>query len=332
MKKGSPEAIAWGKKMKAAKIRSLGQQREQEFFGESGVITHAEALKAAEAIAEHEKASIQENPIAVYAMGNPGEKITWQTYAGGIGAPEGKNSYAAYLSLGEYHIDVVTTRLGRFVGYRVMFANNKGALPGGLWHGPLYQASFRTAGAAKKAAARHYAGIVASGATPYKGPEENPRKVDVVGYMREKGWMLSVGSRVDPRVFSRFAGGMTQVIQREAQGWRLLTQDRGKLQTSQVSAGVFPLLTDATIRADKMATKENPGKRRSRPLSGHISAKIEGVVYNRCLEIRAEKTTHKPGYYRHPFSRRSGVQILALDNGDLLIHSTRGIALWGEDK
>lgn len=64
----------------------------------------------------------------------------------------------------------------------------------------------------------------------------------------------------------------------------------------------------------------NPPKR--------ISTGIAGVVYSRCLEIRAEKTKFKPGLYRHPFARSSGVQILALDNGDLLVHSTRGVNLW----
>lgn len=64
----------------------------------------------------------------------------------------------------------------------------------------------------------------------------------------------------------------------------------------------------------------NPPKR--------INATVAGVVYSRCLEIRAEKLVHNKGLYKHPFSRKSGVQILALDNGDLLIHSTRGVNLW----
>lgn len=59
-----------------------------------------------------------------------------------------------------------------------------------------------------------------------------------------------------------------------------------------------------------------------------IHTGIAGVIYSRCMEIRAEKTKFKPGLYRHPFSRKAGVQILALDNGDLLVHSTAGINLW----
>lgn len=74
----------------------------------------------------------------------------------------------------------------------------------------------------------------------------------------------------------------------------------------------------------------NPGKRKKvqKNPPGTVSARVMGVIYHHCMEIRAEKTGWKPGFYRHPFKRRSGVQILALDNGDLLIHSTKGVKLW----
>lgn len=77
------------------------------------------------------------------------------------------------------------------------------------------------------------------------------------------------------------------------------------------------------LHMNPIAVFGNPGQR--------ISAKVEGVIYNRCIEIRAEKTTHKPGYYRHPFNKKSRVEILALDNGALLIHSRAGERLWGVD-
>ena len=77
------------------------------------------------------------------------------------------------------------------------------------------------------------------------------------------------------------------------------------------------------LHMNPIAVFGNPGQR--------ISAKVEGVIYNRCIEIRAEKTTHKPGYYRHPFNKKSRVEILALDNGALLIHSKAGERLWGVD-
>lgn len=62
-----------------------------------------------------------------------------------------------------------------------------------------------------------------------------------------------------------------------------------------------------------------------------ISANIEGIIYNRCIEIRAEKTGYKKGFYKHPFSRGSQVCIYALDNGDLLVHSKAGMKLWQPD-
>lgn len=62
-----------------------------------------------------------------------------------------------------------------------------------------------------------------------------------------------------------------------------------------------------------------------------VSANIEGVVYNRCIEIRAEKTGYKKGFYKHPFSKGSQVCIYALDNGDLLVHSKAGVKLWQPD-
>jgi hypothetical protein len=66
----------------------------------------------------------------------------------------------------------------------------------------------------------------------------------------------------------------------------------------------------------------NPPKR--------LNVGIAGVVYNRALEIRAEKTVYQPGLYKHPFDRKSQVEVLALDNGDLLLHSIVGVRLWGQ--
>ena len=77
------------------------------------------------------------------------------------------------------------------------------------------------------------------------------------------------------------------------------------------------------LKMNPIAVFGNPGQR--------VNARVEGVVYNRCIEIRAEKTSHKPGLYRHPFAKKSRVRILALDNGSLLVHSMVGERLWGVD-
>jgi len=68
----------------------------------------------------------------------------------------------------------------------------------------------------------------------------------------------------------------------------------------------------------------------SNPLRS-VSANIEGIIYNRCIEIRAEKTGYKAGFYKHPFSKGSKVCIYGLDNGDLLVHSKAGVKLWQPD-
>ena len=60
-------------------------------------------------------------------------------------------------------------------------------------------------------------------------------------------------------------------------------------------------------------------------------AGIEGTIYNVVKEIRAEKTRYLPGLYKHPFSKRSKVKMLALDTGDILIHSQAGENLWKRD-
>jgi len=67
------------------------------------------------------------------------------------------------------------------------------------------------------------------------------------------------------------------------------------------------------------------------PPNGKVKGSIAGLIYNRVIEIRAQKTGYKAGYYRHPFSRGSQVQIFGLTNGDLLVHSKAGVKLWQPD-
>jgi hypothetical protein len=84
----------------------------------------------------------------------------------------------------------------------------------------------------------------------------NPMKA--ADYLTAKGWTLSVGTRTQPKVFSKMHGGYLLVLQQEAQGWRLLTEHRAIGQHEPVSIGVFPLLPDAVMRAERVARK-NPG-------------------------------------------------------------------------
>lgn len=86
---------------------------------------------------------------------------------------------------------------------------------------------------------------------------------------------------------------------------------------------------EAKAWAKKMqaARKKRRGTPKDNP-SRIYSGTIKGVIYNRIIEIRAEKTVYKPGLYKHPFHCEA--QVLAMDNGDLLIRSVDGTPLWAE--
>lgn len=110
-------------------------------------------------------------------------------------------------------------------------------------------------------------------------------------------------------------------------------QERRAARGGKVTQAAFQRGKAAAHRQSEMKARElkenpivvfgNPGSR--------VQAKVEGVIYNRCIEIRAEKTHHKPGLYRHPFAKKSRAVILGLDNGSILIHSMAGERLWGKD-
>jgi len=57
-------------------------------------------------------------------------------------------------------------------------------------------------------------------------------------------------------------------------------------------------------------------------------ARVAGVLYNQTVQVRARKTTYRRGSYYHDFDPKSAVKVLALDNGDVLLHSTKGLPLW----
>lgn len=94
-------------------------------------------------------------------------------------------------------------------------------------------------------------------------------------------------------------------------------------QRGKASAHRQSELKARELKLNPIAVFGNPGSR--------VQAKIEGVIYSRCIEIRAEKTHHKPGLYRHPFNKKSRAVIFGLDNGSILIQSMNGTRLWGED-
>lgn len=57
-------------------------------------------------------------------------------------------------------------------------------------------------------------------------------------------------------------------------------------------------------------------------------AKPAGIIYNNAIEIRAEKSQNKAlkGFYKHAFG--SGVQIIGLQDGTVLLKHRKGKRLW----
>lgn len=122
--------------------------------------------------------------------------------------------------------------------------------------------------------------------------------------------------------------------------WKIHKYGKGKHTWIAVEQNRLAPSFYAESFADLSAKLDERAKMKENPIAifglgnppKSIKANVEGVVYNRCLEVRAEKTgKFQKGLWRHPFSKKSQVQILALDNGDLLLHSTRGVKLWKVD-
>lgn len=68
---------------------------------------------------------------------NPrGRRNPWSTFAGGTSAAPGKYSYSIKGDFGDYHIWPVSSRTGRHLGYKLMWADTKssGIEGAGLWH------------------------------------------------------------------------------------------------------------------------------------------------------------------------------------------------------
>lgn len=62
-------------------------------------------------------------------------KLHWHTAAGVTSAASDKYSYHSPTAIGSYYINPVSSpyNVEKHVGYQLMFANDKGKLPGGLW-------------------------------------------------------------------------------------------------------------------------------------------------------------------------------------------------------
>jgi hypothetical protein len=159
----------------------------------------------------------------------------------------------------------------------------------------------------------------------------------MLDYLGNEGWKPT-GKKYQA-VFHRRTGSLFQILQLEARAWRVLYRTFLTAGASPaLSLGTYEQLDAAMIAANRQANDWiGKGKRNPITVVGNppkrIRAKVKGVMYNKVHEVQAEKTgQHKhKGFWYHPFKGKTSVQMLALDSGDILLHSKAGKRLWKED-
>lgn len=174
-----------------------------------------------------------------------------------------------------------------------------------------------------------------------KNPRPEPQFTSwamLVDYLKNEGWK-PLGKK-GVASFGRTIQGLDQALQLEARAWRVLYRSPlYGVEKVVHSLGTYQQLDRALIAANRQANdylfpkapKKNPITLNGNPPK-RIRADVEGVMYNKVWEIQAEKTGDKhKGFWYHPFKRNSDVQMLALDTGDILIHSKAGKKLWRPD-
>lgn len=327
-KKGSPEAKAWGAKMRkarAGKIRHLGRIREEEFFGKMS----------------------KDNPRS------PRYDLVC-TANGCVFLKEGLTKKAANLEGGS-HANLYQHSVS-VVRHTPKAKRN----PGAAFHEGMARVAEKYRRTAPTATERHfYKGVEVA----HRDSAKASRRVSQLNPSDYRTWTVIVGTRTQPKVLRKTKRGIEWQVQKEATAWRVLKR-QGELVHS---VGEFVTLPEALNVVDRslnnplavFSLPPNPGRRHGKFRScvkkvrrslrkyrrpgdpkaicgaalnppRSVRARVAGVVYNDVHEVRAEKTAHPrlKGRYKHPFKRASGVKLLALDNGDLLLHSTRGKPLW----
>lgn len=246
------------RQLKKLAIREAGRATEEQFFGKKGIVTHAQALKAAEKLVEHERAGAKLNPLR-----------------------KSKPQWVYDMVMRSYILDLDAS--GAYV-IRPTGSGFRTSLVTGDTTRPI------------------------SDSTEIEDAMDEIDRIQGKKFKRPKG--IYGSTRLNPlAVFSVANPG------RKHGKFRSCVRKVSKSLRARGRAGDPARICGAALN--------NP--------PNSIHARVEGVIYNRCIEIRAEKTVYKPGLYKHPFSRKSRVQVLALDNGDILIHSQAGTKLWGED-
>lgn len=305
LRKGSPEAMAWAERMRRAralKIRRVGRHAERKFFGPGA-------------------------PLDPRTRGNPSASRRWVLWDRHLS----KTSYGNFVTKRAAQ-SVWNTLEQEFPGRYVIMTRREASLtemkrdrrnPGERWHRGMAQAA-RRMGAGERPGPMKYLA---------KGMEV--AHTDSADAAKRLGMNPKDYPNIEKSAFKRgeyvgYGNGVWRIF-RWGSGWRAVKREGGHTIDGAT-------LGDLSEQLAHEAAQKNPRRTRKNPLAVYglgnpprtISATVEGIIYKRCLEIRAEKLGWKPGLYRHPFSRSSSVQVLALSTGDLLIHSTKGKRLWSQ--
>ena len=263
LKKGSPEAFAWARKMATARrVRKAGKKAERAFFGPGAPLEVKKNPKP------HSEFTITEHPIQ---GGGMSYGIFW--YSDGMHTTGFSTAEEAYNNALR-HVQRHPEKYGK---NPLTVVGNPNRKPAWFYDG----------------ASRSYVLDLGSGIYSIRPTGLGFRLSYTIGseviYMKDAAEIEDAMDMVD-----------------HAQGVKF---KRPK--------GIY-----GSTRLNPLIVAGNPA------VPSSVNAMVEGVVYNRCIEICAEKTAYRPGFYRHPFAKKSKVKILALSNGDLLIHSCVGEHLW----
>lgn len=335
--------LLFGEKKKA--IRSAGLRTEKKFFGPRGVFVkagHTQHLKNPKSFHNIEKSGFHRGQYVGYGGG------TWRIHKYGTG----ERSWIAVKQGGGgefYASDFadLSAKLDKLASQK-----NPGR-PHGKFTSCVEQVSRKRPRVTDPSAV--------CGAALRKNEEQGRYSsftwAQIVKYLEQEGWK-PLGKK-GVAAFSRTIGNLFQVLQLEARAWRVLY--RTPLTGATLSLGTYKQLDSAMIAANRQASdwmgKKNPithktalryakeivkherAGMRENPITvignppDEVRANVAGVMYNRVHEVQAEKTgAHKhKGFWYHPFKGKSDVQMLALDSGDILLHSKAGKKLWKVD-
>jgi hypothetical protein len=301
---------------KKALVRRAGLQTEQEFFGPGGVFAKAGHTRHLEPVSHNPGILVVDDPVY-------NERVKFPKYSGTISPLSAHGSDGVKLLVRRLphfkksdHAEHARAHLDSAVGldrqYQDLISDELEILKGkGIDRGPLISGviSERFPDAVKSRLRE-----LATWITKHKG----------AAWLHDQ----AAHSRMTKNPITLIgAGNPGESWHRSKASWAKGKRDRfeGTTYAHGFWSGEKVAHEDSAAAARKIRGQANPAHR--------INAGISGVLYNRCVEIRAEKTSAKglKGLYYHPFLERSKVCVLALDNGDILIHSKAGEKLWKLD-